>query len=96
MQKQNKKKTQVLTVSRTDARQNLPSLLDKVQQTGGPVYINERGENQAVIISFQEYEQFYNKDFADNPMFGMWKHRKNLTDSINWVNKNRKSAERKV
>jgi prevent-host-death family protein len=92
MQQSNQKKQ---TVSRTEARQNLPSLLDKVKRTGSPVYISERGSNQAVIISFAEYEQFYNKDFKKNPMFGMWKHRKNLTDSATWVNKQRKDAERR-
>ena len=40
----------------TDARQDLPSLIRKSQKE--PIVISRHGKPQAVVISYQQYEEF--------------------------------------
>lgn len=46
------------TVSSSDARNNLASIIDKAQHE--PIAIQKQGRNAAVLLSYEEYERLTN------------------------------------
>lgn len=95
MQSNRKNTTQVLTVSRTHARQNLPSLLDQVVKNNGPIFIDGKSKSQVVLISKAQYLKLFKRKFKKNPMYGMWDNRTDMKSSTNWVNKLREKESNK-
>ncbi len=47
--------------SKTDARYNLPSIVDRVRDGEGPIYITDRETVTAVVISNSSFENFNKK-----------------------------------
>jgi prevent-host-death family protein len=47
-------KTKALNVS--EARRDLPKLLHRIAEGGGPIAIGVRGKGQAVLVNLEEYE----------------------------------------
>lgn len=93
VKKENKK-----IYSKTDARYNLPSIINRVRDGDGPVYITDRGVITAVIMSNNEFEKIKKKTkkefkFSDLGWIGMWKDREDMKDSVAWVNKIREEEE---
>ena len=84
------KKTIKNIYSKTDARYNLPSIINRVRDGEGPVYITDRGVITAVVISNNEFEKISKKPkkefkFSDLKVCGMWRDRDDMKDSVKWV-----------
>ena len=84
--------------SKTEARYNLPTIINRVRDGEGPVYITDRGVITAVVISNNEFERSIKKPkkefkFSDLGWIGMWKDREDMKDSVAWVNKIREEEE---
>ena len=76
--------------SKTEARYNLPTIINRVRDGEGPVYITDRGVITAVVISNNEFERNIKKSkkefkFSDLKICGMWKDREDMKDSVKWV-----------
>ena len=75
---------------RTEARRKLPEILNFVKDSGTAVYIADRGVTQVVIVPVDQYEEKIRKatkfDITKSNLFGMWKDRKDMKDSVKWVN----------
>jgi len=82
---------------RTEARKKLPEILNFVKDSGTAVYIAERGVTQVVIVPVEQYEEKVRKatkfDITKSNLFGMWKDREDMKDSVKWVNDMRKREE---
>ena len=81
--------------SKTEARYNLPDIVNKVRDGEGPIYITDRGNTQAVIISYDEYKKQNQpvkkrKKFSELGLIGIWKGRKDIKDGVSWERKIRK------
>ena len=94
-----KKKNFKTIYSRTDARKNLPNLVDRVMDGAGPIYIAGRGVTQAVLMSLEDYEREIKKgdtqpvNFSDTGLAGIWKGRKDMQDSVAWTNSMREEED---
>lgn len=89
--------------SKTDARYNLPSIINRVRDGEGPVYITDRGNISAILISYNDYEKNtpkstvkIRKKFGDSSLFGLWKDRTDIINSVDFVNKMRKEEEERT
>ncbi len=86
-------------ISRTEARATLPALIDRVMDGEGPITIMQRGKEQAVIMSTEEYKQIKKpkKKFSETGLAGIWADRKDMEgiSSVDWVNNLRKNEERR-
>ena len=79
--------------SKTDARKNPPEIVNKVKDGEGPVYITSRNDVEAVVISYEEYMALKGTDIQKSPLYGLWKDKKDIKDSVEWVNKFRENDE---
>lgn len=87
-----RKNTSKKYYSKTEARYNLPSLIDRVKDGGEAVYITEKGAAKVVLLSAAEYNKLTKKKrikFSETGLAGMWKDRKDMEDSAEWVRKSR-------
>lgn len=81
-------------VSSSNARYNLPELLNIIRDGEGPVTITNRGKVKAVIISPEEYAAYKkSKKISKSSLAGIWSDRPDMKDSAKWVNKLRENEE---
>lgn len=84
--------------SKTDARYNLPKLIDRVRDGEGPIYITDRGTTKAILVSYADYEKSSKplkkgKKFSEWGLIGIWKDREDVKDSVAWVQKLRQKED---
>ena len=86
--------------SKTEARYNLPNLIDRVREGTESIYITDRGQKSAVLISYENFlkinttaQNKKRKKFGDSSLFGLWKNRTDIKNSVDFVNKMRKEEE---
>lgn len=86
--------------NRSKAREALPTLLDELKESDGLVYIAERGEIEAVLMPIEKFKKLTQKSKPKKTqaqhlleLAGMWKDRKDMEDSVAWVNKLRSEED---
>ena len=82
--------TQTVTIK--ELRDNLAQLIEEVAIAGKQIEITKFGKKKAVISPIQKAKntKMRQVDFSKFPAFGMWKDRKDIKDSANWVSELRK------
>ncbi|GAB4158134.1 MAG: hypothetical protein Fur003_1900 [Candidatus Dojkabacteria bacterium] len=84
--------------NRSEARKRLPSLVDEVKDSDNSIYISERGEKQAVLISYKAFKNLYKSESQAQRVLtfaGIWQDKKEFKDSVGWVNYVREKSRRK-
>lgn len=74
------------TYTSSEARKNFFTLLDDVVNKNEGIVVNKRGLDAVVILPMKQYKAPEKKKFEDSPLFGIWKNRKDMQDSVKWVN----------
>lgn len=85
--------------NKSEARQKFPSLVKEVNDSSGAIYISERGEKQAVLISYKAFLKLYkpvNQAKKLVTFAGIWKDREDLIDTVKWVNNIREKYKRRI
>lgn len=90
------KKPKKYTYSRSEARENLPQILNRICDGGRAVYITNRGKEEAVLVAISDYTPKKKVNFDDLNWAGMWEGRKDMKDSVAWVRKIREEEEKDI
>ncbi len=86
-------------IGKTEMRNNFASFYKDVKE-GGPLYISDRGNIEVALVPIDILDKKTSDikktpPISTLPIFGMWKDRKDMEDSVKYVNKVRKSYFRR-
>lgn len=93
-----KKNPKKKIISKSYARDNWSYIVDQAK-AGNAMYVSDRGQEPEVaivstdLISGKSIGKF---SIKNSPAFGMWKDRKDMKDSVEWVRERRRSRKRRL
>jgi len=73
------------SVSIKDTRDNLADIIDRVAVAGESFLVTKFGKVKAMITPMIMVKRGDNKEKILKSTFGMWKDRKDMSDSAKWV-----------
>lgn len=78
------------SVSIKDTRDNLADIIDRVAIAGESFLVTKFGKVKAMITTATMVKTGDNKEKILKTTFGMWKNRKDMSNSVKWVRDLRK------
>jgi len=78
------------TISTTKLRDNLAEVLERVAIGKQSFLVSKFGNKKALLVPVSDQKASFTKDLKSLSAYGMWKSRKDIKDSTEWVDKLRK------